>query len=149
MKALLLLTFIVSSAYAGTQTRHSLTNPVLSMKNQELNLSGIVKSKSYNLDLVSIIVRGVVAGKTCGADNCLGTLSKNNRGEVILNARIDVDNDGQIDGRESKVVGIISHDDIIDLRINAKYELIQDRYTWLERLSGLKDRDYGAVTFSL
>lgn len=149
MKALLLMIVLSPSTFAGTQTVIPLTSPVLSMKNQILNLSGIVKSKTYSSNLDYALVKGQVAGKACGADNCVGTLSRNDRGEVILNARIDADNDGQIDGRESKVVGMISHDSIIDLRVNAKYELIQDRYSWLERLGGLKDRDYVALTISL
>jgi len=86
-----------------------------------------------------------VAGLECGQNKCIGTLSLTPDKDLILNARIDINDDGHVDGRERAIVGrLVDNSLIFDRPVT--YVYVIERYSLLERMTGLDNKEFISIS---
>lgn len=122
-----------------------MTNGSLTIEKGYLKARGLVGDKAVKENISYLRIKGTIAGLDCGKDKCFGTLSLTPEKDLILNGRIDVDNDGHVDGREKAIVGRLI-DNTLEFDLPVTYAYVIERYTILERMTGLDNKEYISVS---
>lgn len=142
-----MLVLISISALAAQRTI-PITNGSLSVEKGYLRARGLVNGKAVKSNISYLRVFGTVAGVDCELSPCLGTLSLTPNKDLVLNARVDVDNDGYIDAREKVIVGrLIDNALIFDAPVT--YNYVIERYSVLERMTGLDNKEFISVSIQI
>ena len=141
------LAIFTFTAYAD-QKLFPIENSSLTLENKTLIASGEVRGKEIRGKIHSFGILGKVDGQECGTHFCRGTLSINIKKDVILNAKIDKNLDGNVDSTESMVVGRLVGD-IILFDVPVIYTYVVQRYSLMERMTGLRNSKYISASIKL
>lgn len=139
-----MLAFVSLSAQAA-QKLFPITDGSLTVEKGYLRARGFVKNKAVKDNISFLRILGTVAGLECGQNKCIGTLSLTPEKDLILNARIDLNDDGHVDGREKVIVGrLVDNSLIFDRPVT--YVYVMERYSLLERMTGLDNKEFISVS---
>ncbi len=135
---------VMASAQAA-QTLRPLTNGTLFLAEKTLIAKGLLNNKEKSAKINFLQIEGSVAGLECGRDNCFATVSVNAANEIFLNAKIDTDNDGNIDATERTYAGTLVGNQL-NFILPLEFTYVIQRYSIVERMLGLKNSEYISVT---
>ncbi|OFZ46214.1 MAG: hypothetical protein A2381_11380 [Bdellovibrionales bacterium RIFOXYB1_FULL_37_110] len=98
----------------------------------------------------NVIIKGQVDGIECGIKNCYGELSYD-QDEIFLDAKIDIDNDDNIDRSERFNVGKLSAiENEVKFKYPVNFEYVLDYYSIYERVfGGLEDKQSVSMSIDL
>ncbi len=136
---------LISVTAQAAQKVLPITNGSLTIEKGYLRARGFVGEKAVKQNISYLHIEGTIAGEDCGKYRCFGTLSLTPEKDLILNGRIDLDNDGHIDGREKTIVGRLI-DNTLEFDLPVTYSYVMERYSVLERMTGLDNKEYISVS---
>lgn len=152
MKSLSLLMCLVLAtpvAFAGKQRVSAIDRASYSVQPMGIEVSGLAQGTRVQGLVQLLNILGTLEGSQCQqVGQCLAEFSISGN-DLIATIGMDLDQDGNYEKIiQNQVLGKLmgSHLKFI-APVQANW--VQDRYSWMEKLSGMKDRDYPTLTLIL